>query len=192
MGEGSAQRARRLAPEHVGMRRFLLGTGIASDFINHRHRIRPGQLHGGLGRQRPESHPGAVGRRLGFRGGGTRGVTSRGHKNRPRGRPIRPTGQKRYDYRSGDRPGCRAGPDGEPGLVRRGPGSLAEERHEFPSGRGSIDPALPGLPLPVPVFRPPSHLVANLLSSQLESYFPHITRGISLNFRGCPECGQMS
>ncbi len=24
------------------------------------------------------------------------------------------------------------------------------------------------------------------------SYFPHITRGISLNFRGCPECGQMS
>ena len=24
------------------------------------------------------------------------------------------------------------------------------------------------------------------------AYFPHITRGISLNFRGCPECGQMS
>ena len=39
VGESSVQRARRPAPEPVGMRRYLMDTGIAGDFINRRHGI---------------------------------------------------------------------------------------------------------------------------------------------------------
>ncbi len=40
----------------------------------------------------------------------------------------------------------------------------------------------------------PSHFKGRLEHpvESVTAYFPHITRGISLNFRGCPECGQMS